>query len=84
MARATKDDDTAIRRELFHTIRTIYSVQTDYHPTRQDALHLSFQPQNIRRELEVRTHGESFFRRLVCGMKMLSGNVLSATLSRLE
>ena len=84
MARATKDDDAAVYRELFHSIRRICGVQEDYHPARQDALNLSFQSQDLRRELEVRTHGRSFFGRAVYGVKMLLGNVLGATLFRLN
>jgi hypothetical protein len=83
MARATKNDDAGVYRELFHSIRRICGVQEDYHPARQDALRLSFQPQNLRRELEVRTHGRSFFGRAAHALRMLLGNVLGATLFRL-
>ncbi len=82
MARATKADDAAIYRELFLTIRRICGMQEDYRPARQDGLKLSFQSQNLRRELEVRTHGRRFFGREVYGMKMLLGNALGATLFR--
>ena len=84
MARATKEEDAAVYRELFHRIRRICGVQEDYHPARQDALNLSFQPQNLRRELEIHTHGSGFFWRAVYGMKMLLGNILGATLFGLE
>ncbi len=84
MARATREDDAAVYRDLFHSIRRICGVQEDYHPARQDALSLSFQPANLRRELGVHTYGASFLGRAVYGMKMLAGNVLGAALFRLD
>ena len=84
MARATQDNDAAVYRELFHSIRRICGVQEDYHPAWQDALNLSFQPQNLSRELGVRTYGKSFLGRAVYGMKMFLGNALGATLFRLD
>jgi hypothetical protein len=84
IVRVTKNDDAAVYRELFYTIRRICGPQEDYRPARQNALSLSFQPENLKRELGVRAYGGSFSRRVFYAMKMWWENILGTTLLGLD